>query len=64
MLASKKSSPSPLLKKVGRAQMVKILANNNDLPGEFEKLKKPTRYGYVVPDPKPNRINDLKSIAS
>ena len=36
MLASKKSSPSPLLKKVNRMpQNVKILANNSDLPSEF-----------------------------
>lgn len=37
MLASKKSSPSPLLKKINRMpQNVKILSNNSDLPGEFQ----------------------------
>lgn len=36
MLASKKSSPSPILKKTNRMpQNVKILANNSDLPAEF-----------------------------
>jgi hypothetical protein len=43
---------------------VRILANNSDLPSEFQRLKKPTRYGYIVPDPKKDIRNDLKSMAS